>query len=142
MGRLDFIVNSNLYKFGLVFSYDWANSYWLAYDLTFFVFSVMVAYIYWFGCPKQTCDKKIVVALLVTINALALGGLEDILYFVLWGGGLPAGGVVWWWSMWKGFFGTWNSIMQVELTLGTAALSVVTWAVALYQKKKTCDYPL
>ena len=142
MSRLDFIVNSRLYDFGLIFSYEWANSYWLAYDLAFVVFSVMIGYIYWFGSPKKACDLKVVVALLVTINLLAIGGLGDILYFVFWAGGLPTGDVVWWWSFWNGVFGTWNSVMQVELVLLMAGFSVLIWAVALYQKKKVCDYPI
>jgi hypothetical protein len=71
MSRVDFIVNSTLYKYGLVFSYDWANGYWLAYDSTFAVFSAMAAYAYWFGSRKTACDKKIVIALFVTISALA-----------------------------------------------------------------------
>ena len=35
------------------------------------------------------CDKRVVAALLVKINLLALGGLQDILYFLIWAGGLP-----------------------------------------------------
>jgi hypothetical protein len=142
MSRVDFIVNSTLYKYGLTFSYDWANAYWIAFDALFAAFSAMAAYVYWFGSSKTKCDKKIVVALLVTINALALGGLEDVLYFTFWGGGLPADNVVWWWSQWHGIFGTWNSTMQVELIVGTIGFSVVAWVLAFHQKKKTCDYPL
>lgn len=89
MARIDYVVNSTLYDFGLVFSYDWANMYWLAYQGTFWVFSGIVAFIYWFGSRKTGCDKKVAAALFVSINLLALSGLQDILFFVLWDGGLP-----------------------------------------------------
>ena len=110
MSRIDFIINSVLYNYGLEFSYNWANTYWLTYNFTFVVFSAVAAFIYWLGSPKTSCDKKVVVALLVTINLLALGGLQDILYFVFWAGGLPVNNVVWWWSQWRGVFGTWNTV--------------------------------
>ena len=142
MSRIDFIVNSVLYNYGLVFSYNWANTYWLTYNFTFVVFSAMAAFVYWLGSRKTSCDKKVVVALLVTINLLALGGLQDILYFVFWAGGLPVNSVVWWWSQWKGIFGTWNTLLQLELMFGMVAFSVLTWGLALHQKKKTCEDPM
>jgi len=142
MSRIDFIINSVLYNYGLVFSYNWANTYWLTYNFTFVIFSGVAAFVYWLGSPKTSYDKKVVVALLVTINLLALGGLQDILYFVFWAGGLPVNNVVWWWSQWKGIFGTWNTLLQLELMFGTVAFSVLTWSLALHQKKKTCQYPL
>ncbi len=142
MSRIDFIVNSVLYNYGLVFSYNWANTYWLTYNFTFVVFSAMASFVYWLGSRKTSCDKKVVVALLVTINLLALGGLQDILYFSIWAGGLPVNSVVWWWSQWKGVFGTWNSLLQLELMFGMMGFSVLAWGLALHQKKKTCQYPL
>ena len=142
MARIDYVVNSRLYDFGLVFSYDWANMYWLAFQGIFWVFSAMVAFIYWFGSRKTFCDKKVTAALFISINVLALGGLQDILYFVLWDGGLPANNVVWWWVPWAGVFGTWNSLMQVAFTVLAMGISLLTWALALRQKKKVCEYPL
>jgi len=138
MSRIDFIINSVLYDYGLVFSYNWANEYWLTYNFTFVVFSAMASYVYWLGSRKTSCDKKVVVALLVTINLLALGGLQDILYFSIWAGGLPVDSMVWWWSQWTGVFGTWNTFMQIELMFGMVGLSVLTWRLVLHQKKKTC----
>jgi hypothetical protein len=57
-----------------------------------------------------------------TVALLSIGGLQDILFFVLWGGGLPQNSVVWWWMPWAGIFGTWNSVLQVSLTLLTSCL--------------------
>jgi len=141
MARIDYVVNKVLYDFGLVFSYDWANMYWLAYQSTFGVFSAMVGFIYWFGSRKTHCDKKVTAALIVSISLLSLGGLQDILYFVLWDGGLPAASVVWSWVPWVSVFGTWNSVMQVTFTTAAVGISLLTWALALHQKKKICEYP-
>ena len=142
MSRIDFIVNSVLYNYGLVFSYNWANTYWLTYNFTFFVFSAMAAFVYWLSSRNTSSDNRVVVALLVTINLLALGGLQDILYFLIWDGGLPANNVVWWWSQWKGAFGTWNTLLQLELMIGMLGVSILAWGLALYQKKENCEYPL
>ena len=142
MARIDYVVNLILYDFGLRFSYDWANTYWLAYQWTFWVFSIMVSFVYWFGSRKTGCDKKFAGALFVSINLLALGGIQDILFYMLWVGGLPANSVVWSWVPWIRLFGTWNSTMQIMSAVAAVGLSLLTWSPALHQKKKTCEYPL
>ena len=131
MARIDFIVNQVLYNYGLHFSYEWANAYWLAFDSAFAVFAAAAGLVSWF-CSQRTCvDKRVAVALFVSINMLAVGGLEDLLYFSLWSGGLPSNGVVWWWSHWTGIFGTWNSVMQLQLLSLMTGLSVLVWVLAL-----------
>ena len=140
MSRIDFIINSVLYNYDLEFSYNWANEYWLTYGFTFIVFSGMASYVYWLGSRKTAHDKKVVVALLVTINLLALCGLQDILYFSIWAGGLPVNSIVWWWSLWKNIFGTWNSLLQLRVDFGMAGFSILTLSLALQTKKKTYEY--
>jgi hypothetical protein len=54
---------------------------------------------------------------------------------------LPAATSVWSWVPWISVFGTWNSVMQVTLTTMAVGISILTWALALDQKKKACDYP-
>jgi hypothetical protein len=136
MSRIDYIVNSTLYNYGLKFSYDWANMYWFAYQAAFWVFSAMVALVYWSGSRKTGFDKKVTAALFISIDLLALGGLQDILFYVLWGGGLPANSVVWTWVVWEKVFGFWNSMVQVITTGGSVGVSFLTWGLALRQKKK------
>jgi hypothetical protein len=135
MSRIDYTVHSIMYNYGLRFSYDWANQYWIAYDATFVVFSLIVGYAYWFGSRKTKRDLKVAAALLLTINLLALGGLQDIMFFVLWSGGLPPSSVVWWWVPWTQIIGTWNSLTQVGLTTLAACLSSVTWMITLRRQK-------
>lgn len=136
MARIDFFINATLYDYGLIFSYDWAIPYWNSYYATFVVFSFILSFIYWFGSRKADHDKKVSIALFATINLLAIGGLQDVLYFTFWAGGLPPNNVVWWWSQWIGVFRTWNSLMQVAFTVTTIGISISIWALILQQKKK------
>jgi hypothetical protein len=136
MSRIDYTINDALYDYGLKFSYGWAKGYWLAYNSVFLVFSSAVAAAYYLGSNKTRSELKVAVALFVTVGLLALGGLEDVLFFVLWGGGLPSVNVVWWWSPWIGIAGTWNSLIQGFLMVLTAFLSVLTWLIVLRKPKQ------
>lgn len=135
MSRIDYTVHSIMYNYGLHFSYDWANQYWITYNATFVLFSLIVAYACWFGSKKTKSDLKVAVALLLTIDLLALGGLQDIMFFVLWSGGLPPTSVVWWWVPWTKITGTWNSLTQVGFTTLTVCLSSVMWMITLKRQK-------
>jgi hypothetical protein len=120
--------------YGLVFSYDWANTYWLTYSLVFFAFAVSMAFSYYMGSQKTLQSKKIALAIFASINVLALCGFQDMLFFVLWSGSLPPGTLVWWWSMWAPVFGTWNSQMQIVLTSLGFGLITATWMITLKKK--------
>ncbi len=135
MSRIDYVVNAMLYEYGLRFSYDWANTYWSTYAAVFVAFSGIVGLTYWLGSKRTLSELKISIALFATINLLAIGGLQDILFFLLWKGGLPANNVVWWWMPWVSISGTWNSLMQVGFTALTVSLSAVTWMLALRNAK-------
>ncbi|MGQ9507022.1 MAG: hypothetical protein ACUVTB_04070 [Candidatus Bathycorpusculaceae bacterium] len=62
---------------------------------------------------------------------LSLGGLQDFLWFVFWGGGLPGGDVVWWWVPWFGLFGFWDSFLQLVLLCGVFFVVVCFWVFVL-----------
>jgi len=135
MARVDFVVHAMLYNHGLEFSYDWAYQYWVAYDALFVAFSAMAAVTYWLSSQKTGRDKKIAVALALTINLLTLGGLEDVMYFA-WNGNLPPVNEVWWWSPWTNVFGTWNSVMQLTMLATMMAISALAWNLILTEKQK------
>lgn len=130
MSRIDYIVHATLYQYGLQFSYAWANSYWFTYNALFVLFAVMAGLTYWLASNKTMRDLKLSFALLGTIMFLALGGLQDILYFTLWGGGLPPTSVVWWWVPWNNILGTWNSSMQISFTIIMSFASIFTFRIA------------
>lgn len=116
MSRIDFIVHSTLYNYGLQFSYQWANEYWIVYCVLFFNFSFLVGFMYWLGSNKNERDRKVSIALTVSMSLLALAGTADIMVFVLWVGRLPPENVMWWWAPWYHIFGVWTTFMQLVFT--------------------------
>ncbi|MCK4482489.1 hypothetical protein KAU55_04635 [Candidatus Bathyarchaeota archaeon] len=127
MSRIDFIVHETLYHYGLQFSYKWANEYWEAYTATFIAFSVIIGIVYWFGSNKTVKDLRISLGLVVTVNILMIGGLQDIMFYVFWNGGLPPNDVIWWWVPWSHLLGMWNSSMQIVFTAFTLLVTVFLW---------------
>lgn len=127
MSRIDFIVHRTLYHYGLKFSYEWANEYWITYTATFILFSVVMGLMYWLSSNKTAKDLKISFGLIVTINLLMIGGLQDVMFYVLWAGGLPPNNVTWWWVPWARLFGIWNSLTQVILTVFASSITAFLW---------------
>jgi hypothetical protein len=136
MSRIDYVVNADLYNYGLSFSYDWARGYWVTYSAVFVVFAVAVSCAYWFGSVKTRRDAKISISILATIVLLMVGGLQDVMFFVFWGGGLPATDVVWWWSPWISLVGTWNSVIQIGFMALMSCASSLTWILAVNKRNR------
>jgi hypothetical protein len=131
MAGLDFVVHRVLYGFGLCFSFGWAVFYWWVFGCVFFVFSGVVGFVYWFGSGRRRRDVVVGFCLFLSVLLLFVGGLEDVLWFVLWGGGLPGGDVVWWWVPWFGVFGFWNSGLQLVLLGFVGVVVGLVWVVVL-----------
>lgn len=131
MAGLDFVVHGVLYDYGLCFSYDWAVFYWWVFGCAFFVFGVVVGFVYWSGSGRSRRDGVFGFGLFLSVYLLSIGGLVDVLWFVLWGGGLPGDDVVWWWMPWFRLFGFWNTGLQLVL-LGSVCLVVVLFWVFVW----------
>jgi len=131
MAGLDFVVHGVLYGFGLRFSFDWAVFYWRVFGFVFFVFGLTIAFAYWLGSGRSRRDFWVSLCIFLSIVLPFLGGLEDILWFVVWGGGLPDANVIWWWTPWYGLFGFWNISMQITALCVTFSLVVAFWGLAL-----------
>ncbi|MEM0120844.1 MAG: hypothetical protein QW688_05325 [Thermoprotei archaeon] len=127
MSGLDFVVHRVLYGYGLMFDYDWAVFYWSIYASVFFAFGVIVGFVYWLGSNRSFVDVKVSFGLFLTVCLLFLGGLADVLWFAIWGGGLPGDDVVWWWTLWYRFLGFWNSFAQLALLFGVFVVVVLFW---------------
>jgi hypothetical protein len=127
MSGLDFVVHRVLYSYGLRFSYDWAVGYWSIYGCAFFVFAAVVGFVYWLGSDRTKKDCKVSFGLFLSVFLLSLGGLQDVAWFVIWGGGLPANDVVWWWMPWFNVFGFWNSSAQLCLLGAVFAVIGLFW---------------
>jgi hypothetical protein len=127
MSKIDFIVHETLYHHGLQFSYEWAIDYWVVYNVTFVAFSIIISLMYWLGSTKTVRDLKFSLALLATVNILMIGGLQDIMFYVFWAGGLPPNDVVWWWTPWSYLLGTWTSLTQIIFTTLTLFTTIFLW---------------
>jgi hypothetical protein len=127
MSRMDYVVNSTLYDYGLRFSYEWADGYWVTYNAVFVAFALAMSCAYWLGSQKSWRDMKFSIAVLATIVLLAVGGLQDIMFFALWAGGLPPSNVVWWWTPLASVVGTWNSTIQIGFTALMVCASFCIW---------------
>lgn len=131
MSGLDFIVHKVLYNYGLRFSYGWAIFYWSLYWCVFLVFGVVVWFVYWLGSGWSGRGFRVGFCLFLSVFLLSLGGLQDIFWFVFWGGGLPSFGVVWWWMPWSGLFGFWDSFCQLVLLSFVSFVVGLIWIFAL-----------
>ena len=127
MSRIDFIVHSTLYEYGLQFSYSWALEYWVLYPGIFVIFSLTTGFMFWLGSKKTARDFKISVAIVATVILLAAGGLQDIMFFVLWAGGLPPVDVIWWWNPWRHILGTWSSTSQIVSASLALSATLILW---------------
>jgi hypothetical protein len=134
MSGLDFVVHRVLYNYGLQFSYGWASFYWLVFGSVFAVFSFAVGLVYWLASNRMPRDLRVSAGLTLSIFLLSLGGLEDVLWFVLWNGSFPDVGVIWWWMPWFGIFGFWNGVCQLILISIACLFVCVFWAWALHSR--------
>jgi len=131
MSRIDFIIHNKLYHYGLQFSYQWANEYWIVYCATFFTFSFLIGFVYWLGSNKNRQNKKTAIALATSISLLFIGGTADLMVFVLWVGSLPPENVMWWWAPWYYIFGVWTTSMQLAFTAIISMSIVLLWVKTL-----------
>lgn len=127
LSRIDFIVHGNLYHYGLHFSYEWANEYWITYFAAYAYFSTVMGFTYLLASNRTKKDLKVSIGLVATVNLLQIGGLADILFFSLWAGGLPPDTIAWWWTPWFQIFGVWTSSMQIALMTLMSLVVVFMW---------------
>lgn len=127
MAGLDHVVHNILYGFGLRFSFEWAVLYWNLFGCAFLVFGLVIGFAYWIGSGGSKQSLRAGIGLCLSVWLLFLGGLEDVIFYVVWGGGLPSGDVVWWWTPWYRIFGFWNSGMQLSLLSGVSVIACLFW---------------
>ena len=127
LSRIDFIVHEDLYHYGLRFSYEWANKYWMTYFAAYAYFSTVMGFMYLLASNRTKKDLKVSIGLVATVNLLQIGGLADILFFSLWAGGLPPDNVAWWWTPWFQIFGVWTTSMQIALMALMSLALVFMW---------------
>ena len=118
---IDHIVNSTLYDFGLVFSWEWFNAYGLAWTLLWIFIGLRGACLYWFS--EDEPSKLFAFNIFITTLAEWIGGFSDIFWFLM-EGVLPAPTMVWWWMP----FASW---LGLEWTIIHHAVYTLAWVVGL-----------
>ena len=101
--RMDFLVHSTLYNYGLIFSLDWALEYWFLYCLLYQL--VIVCLTLWTKNPY----------FFVAAQVFVFTATQDLVFFGLWEGWFPSG--EWTWMLWYDFFGGWNTLNQIVLSV-------------------------
>jgi len=134
MSRIDFVVHGTLYDYGLQFSYEWALEYWVLYPAAFVIFALAAGLMFWLGSSKTPRDLKISAAITATIIILMIGGLQDVMFFVLWAGGLPPADVVWWWNPWRYILGSWSSVSQIASMLLALSATILLWTQTIRKR--------
>lgn len=124
------------FNFTFIYTFSWGNLQliykWLKEYIVFFLivlfWSAVFSGILYFAASKRV--KKnfwISLGLVNTVALLILGGLEDILYFLLWSRGLPSNNYDWSWMIWYKIFGTWRTPHQIILLASTIILLILMW---------------
>lgn len=123
---LDHIIHSDLYSHGLIFSYAWADPYWIAINSMFLVVWGLMT----LGATKSRRS----IAMFITI----LGEwLAFDSFFFLYHGSFPTNDVIWFWTGWYRFFNVqWTTAYQhVYFTIIMIGI-VLTWIYVFLKERK------
>ena len=114
---LDYVVHGDLYNYGLQFNIEWANKYWILYAFTY---QIICASMF-----LHTRSWKV----LVFTEAFVLTCTQDLVYFMVWGGGhFPVGD--WTWMPFYNLLGTWTTAMQIILSCTAIATCLIGFKVS------------
>lgn len=129
LSRLDFLVHSTLYDYGLIFSYSWANEYWILYALAYQLVII----------PLSLWTRNLY--LFLVTEGFVLSATQDLIFFGLWEGWFPSGD--WTWMPQYNLFGGWTTANQFDLCLlvnglvwGFCAFQWIVWDYRLKIKEE------
>src|SRR4030067_305380 len=112
--RIDFLINSSLYRYGLHFSENWYVEYTGLYALCYQLL-ILSLFVY-------SRNLK----LLALMEVFALTSTKDLVYFGLWQGSFPT--IDWSWMPFYRIFGSWTTAHQILLSFSmnfTASLAII-----------------
>ena len=101
--RIDYLVHDILYDYGLIFSYVWADEYWLLYSLSYHLLIIIL--FLW------TKNKYFFLA----AEVFVLTATPDLIFFGVWKGSFPT--IDWWWMSFHNLFGFWSTFDQIFLSI-------------------------
>ena len=91
------------------------------------VTGVGLAFAYIAGAPDTDGNILHAFGIFSTFVLLAVGQLEDFVYFVF--NGIPFPTDDWWWMIFYDIFGTWTTPMHFATVIGSVIVVFVMWAI-------------
>lgn len=121
MTRIDYVVNSTLYEYGLFFSQGWYVEWTSIYVLSYVFFSVVMGHF----------NKSLRLGL--SLFFISLVSTQDIIYFLVWNSANRFPMSMWVWVYPYRIFGYWN--MATQLLLSTSTILLVTAMNIVWKRK-------
>jgi len=119
MAILDHIVHSRLYEYGLRFSLQWADPYWIVFNLIFGATFTLTA--------VNLKKSRKVFGILFTMVGEWVGMFLDSLFYLIHGE-FPSESVNWFWMPFSRFFGIrWTTSMHLTYNFVWLVLIVAVW---------------
>jgi len=132
---MDYIIHKILYNFGLIFSYEWANPYWMLLGLIFICFGLIGVSAY--CIDKKRIPKAKAFMVFITVVAEHFFGFLDTLFYVI--DKIVTGEFIgwyenWWWHWFSKMDGTWNLQRNIILNIIVGIFLIIGW---IYVLRKT-----
>jgi hypothetical protein len=122
--RMDFLINSLLYNYGLRFSQNWYVQYTGLYLLCY---QLLILSLFAYSRNFK---------FLLLTEVFVLTCTQDLIYFGLWQGAFPT--AEWTWMPFFNIFGTWTTTYQLLLSFSTNIIAaLVVLAVSLSRRRAT-----
>jgi hypothetical protein len=116
---LDHLIHQTLYAFGLRFSYEWADPYWILLSLVFALTTFLAT------VPIENRDVAWRVGF--TFFGEWVGGFLDTIFWLLHGR-LPPETEIWWWNPFHRFLQVeWHTLNQYSWNIIWAIILLVVW---------------
>jgi hypothetical protein len=113
--RIDFLINSDLYHYGLQFSDGW---FWINQVTYTAMYQIIIVCLFLYSRSKW---------LLITFEAFVISAGQDLVYFTVWQRSFPNGN--WDWMPAVKVFGLaqWTTAMQIGTTFATMLAVSMIW---------------
>jgi hypothetical protein len=124
----DYLIHGTLYNYGLNYADDWFIQSQILYFAYYQAIIGILLYL----------NRSVVFAILT--ETFSFTGTQDLFYFLIWDGELPAADTQWHWSRLYHFFGSWTTSDQVLLCVVANAVAItlsIVYVVFMWKRKKS-----
>jgi len=130
---IDIVVHNILYRYGLQFSYEWADMYWFWIAILRLTIACIAAVSFYFLRDPSERDKQVSIAIFITLVSLYFGFILDSLFFVIIGA-FPPLDSIWWWNPFYRFFGIrWTTLENLIYNFIWISIDIIIWVYIKYR---------